>query len=270
MGRGHDRESLTGVLEGAGCIAAREEAEALLAAAAGDSDRLDDLVARRRHGEPLAWLTGHVEFCGKAVRVFPGVYVPRWQSEPLARLGAALLPPAGVAVDLCTGSGAIAMVLAGAAPRAVVVGTEIEPVAAACARSNGVDVGHGHLDEPLPVELRGTVDVMTGVLPYVPTDALQLLPRDVVAFEPRLALDGGEKGIRLLAEAVRRSVRWLRPGGWLLLELGGEQLDPVGRLMDAVGFGALGVIDDDDGDLRGICGRLGQRRRSADGLGAAG
>ncbi len=255
-GRGHDRESLTRVLEDAGCVAAADEADVLLAAAAGDAARLDDLVARRRTGEPLAWLTGHVTFCGLPVRVARGVYVPRWQSEPLARLGASLLPPAGVAVDLCTGAGAIAMVLGAAAPEAVVVGTEIDPVAAACARSNGVDVRDGNLDEPLPVELAGRVDVMTGVLPYVPTDAIHLLPRDVVAFEPIAALDGGEAGVRLLAEAVRRSARWLRPGGWLLLELGGDQVDPVGALMGSAGFAALAVMEDDDGDVRGIYGRL--------------
>ena len=257
-GRSHDRDSLTGVLEDAGCVAASDEAGALLdAAAVGDAASLDELVARRCNGEPLAWLTGQVTFCGLTVGVSRGVYVPRWQSEPLAVLGARLLPPAGVAVDLGTGAGAVAMVLGAAAPGAVVLGTEIDPVAAACARANGVDAREGSLDEPLPADLGERVDVMTGVLPYVPTEAILLLPRDVAAFEPLVALDGGEGGVRLLAEAVRRSVRWLRPGGWLLLELGGDQLDAVRSLMDAAGFGALAVIEDDDGDVRGVYGRRG-------------
>jgi release factor glutamine methyltransferase len=233
----------------AGCITAEEEAAELLRAAAGDTARLEDLVRRRCDGEPLAWLTGAVTFCGIDLCVSPGVYVPRWQTEPLARRAAALMPGGGIAVDLCTGSGAVAAVLGA-------VGTELDPRAAACARSNGVDVYEGFLDDPLPGELAGCVDVMTAVAPYVPTDAMHLLPRDVQAFEPRLALDGGVDGTELLAQIVRRSVRWLKPGGWLLLELGGDQADDIGALMTAVGFTPPDVMRDGDGDARAICAHL--------------
>jgi release factor glutamine methyltransferase len=250
------RHSLARVLADAGCVAPAEEAEALLVAAAGAPARLDELVARRCDGEPLAWLVGHADFCEMRVRVARGVYVPRQQSAALAELAARMLPPTGTAVDLCTGAGAIAMVLQRCAPAARVVGTD--PVAAACARGNGVDVRHGDLDAPLPVELEHAVDVMTGVLPYVPTGALRLLPRDVVAFEPRVALDGGERGTRLLVEAVRRSPRWLRTGGRLLLELGGDQAAVVGALMKSVGFTDVDVIHDADGDVRGIAARFAQ------------
>jgi release factor glutamine methyltransferase len=105
---GMDRGSVIQMLTEAGCVAADEEADELLAAACGDSDVLDDLITRRRNGEPVAWLTGSVTFCGIKLFVAPGVYVPRWQTEPLARRAATLLPVAGVAVDLCTGTGAIA------------------------------------------------------------------------------------------------------------------------------------------------------------------
>ena len=105
------------VLTEAGCIAAREEADELIrAAAAGDDDALEDFVSRRTNGEPLAWLTGTVTFCDLSLFVAPGVYVPRGQTEPLARRAATLLPPAGVAVDLCTGVGAIAAVMTAAVP----------------------------------------------------------------------------------------------------------------------------------------------------------
>jgi release factor glutamine methyltransferase len=212
-------------------------------------------VSRRLTGEPIAWLTGSTTFCGLTILVAPGVYVPRPQTEPLARRAASLLPADGVAVDLCTGSGAIAVVLADTVPSARVVATEMDRAAAACARANGVEVHEGSLDEPLPLELRGRVDVLTAVVPYVPTDAIRLLPHDVQAFEPRLALDGGPDGTELLREVARRSVAWLHPGGSLLLELGGEQVAALDPLLRASGFEPPEVLVDDEGDPRGIAAR---------------
>lgn len=246
--------SVTRALELAGCVAAEEEAEELIQSA-HDSDELERMLARRVTGEPLAWITGKVIFCGVDVAVAPGVYVPRWQSEPLAMLAARLLPAAGVGVDLCTGSGAIPMVMRAAHPDARVVATEVDPLAAASARRNGLVVYEGDLVEPLPAELAGQVDVMTGVLPYVPNDALHLLPRDVQRFEPRLALDGGVGGLEQIAKAVVTSPRWIRRGGWLLLEVGGDQVIPVAELLAAAGYCGIDVLDDDDGDPRAIYGR---------------
>lgn len=246
------------MLAEAGCIAPGEEAGELIQAAAGDQDVLHQLVSRRTSGEPIAWLTGRVDFCGVELRVAPGVYVPRRQTEPLARRAATLLPPHGVGVDLCTGAGAIAAVLVAAVPTARVLATELDPDAARCARRNRLEVFEGFLDDPLPRELAGRVDVMSAVVPYVPTESLRLLPRDVQTYEPRLALDGGADGTHLLAEVVRRSAGWLRPGGWLLLELGGDQAKPVGRLLDQLGFSEVDVMADEDGDPRAICARQGR------------
>ena len=252
-----DATSVARTLAGAGCIAADEEAGELIRAAAGDPGVLADLVSRRTEGEPIAWLTGGVSFCDRRVTVEPGVYVPRWQTEPLARRATGLLPEGGAAADLCTGTGAIAVVLAAAVPTARVVATDLDDLAVACARRNGLEVFAGYLDDPLPRELEHRVDVMTAVVPYVPTDSLRLLPRDVQAFEPRLALDGGVEGTELLAEVVRRSPRWLRGGGWLLLELGGDQAGPIGHLLRASGFEPPDVMVDEEGDPRAICARLG-------------
>jgi release factor glutamine methyltransferase len=161
-----------------------------------------------------------------------------------------------VAVDLCTGAGAIPVALVAAAPTAHVFATELDETAVRCARRNGVEVFKGFLDDPLPRALEHRVDVLTAVVPYVPTDSLRLLPRDVQAFEPRLALDGGADGMDLLVEVVRRSTTWLSPGGWLLLELGGDQAEPIGTLMREAGFRGLDVMTDDDGDPRAICAQL--------------
>lgn len=253
-----DRPSVTRTLTEAGCVAAHEEARELIEAAGGDPEVLSALVSRRTEGEPLAWLTGAITFCGLTLSVAPGVYVPRWQTEPLARRAAGHLPPGGVAVDLCTGAGAIAAVLAAVQPAARVIATEIDETAARCARSNGIEVLEGFLDDPLPLALEHRVDVLSAVVPYVPTGSLRLLPRDVQTFEPRLALDGGPDGTDLVAAVARRSVRWLRPGGWLLVELGGDQAEPMERMLGELGFEGAEVLADEEGDPRAICARLGR------------
>lgn len=250
-----DLASVAGALVTAGCVAADEEAEELVQAA-HSKDQLEAMLARRLTGEPLAWITGKASFCGLEVAVEPGVYVPRWQSEPLAQRAAHLLPPTGTAVDLCTGSGAIALVMQSTRPDARVVSTEIDPLAAHCARANGLVVYQGDLDESLPGQLGGTVDVLVGVLPYVPTNALAYLPRDVQRFEPRSALDGGVGGTELIATVVRRSPRWVRTGGWLLVEIGGDQVPEVTTMLAASGYIDIETWQDEDGDPRGIGGRL--------------
>ena len=247
--------AVTKELEGAGCVAAAEEAEELIRVATDDR-HLRDLLGRRTTGEPLAWITGTTRFCGVDVAVEPGVFVPRWQSEALAEMAATLLPSAGRAVDLCTGSGAVGLVMRSARPGARVVATEVDAVAAGCARRNGLEVYEGHLDRPLPEALAGRVDVMTGVLPYVPHDALGFLPRDVQAFEPRRALDGGPDGLDLVRDVVRRSPRWVASGGWLLLEVGGDQISPTAALFEASGYTDVATLVDDDGDQRGVYGCL--------------
>src|SRR5262245_22876040 len=153
-----ERASVEQALAAAGCITPRAEADALLHAAGGDAETLAAMLARRIEGEPLPWITGSIWFCGLEVGITPGVYVPRWQTEPLVRTAASLLPPRGTAIDLCTGAGAVAMVLAAAEPTARVVATDVDPVAVSCALGNGVDAHVGRLDEPLPSSLEGTVD----------------------------------------------------------------------------------------------------------------
>ena len=137
-------------LRAAGCVSTAEEAAALVAAAPDEGTR-EAWVRRREAGEPLAWLTGATTFCGRPIRVDPGVYVPRPHSEELARRAAALLAasPARRAVDLCTGAGPVAAHLAAAVAGATVVGVDVDPCAAACARSNGVTALVGDLDQPL-------------------------------------------------------------------------------------------------------------------------
>ncbi|MGH2671925.1 MAG: N5-glutamine methyltransferase family protein [Actinomycetota bacterium] len=242
-------------LTASGCVAPEEEAAELVRAAADGSRPLEELVARRLRGEPLAWITGFVRFCGLRVHVDPGVYVPRPHAQALARRAASLLPPAGVAVDLCTGSGAVAAVLGASERGPEVLATDVDPTAVACALRNAVRALLGDLDEPLPESIRGRVDVMTAVVPYVPAEQLHLLPRDVLAHEPRHALDGGPGGTMFLREVARLSSDWLAPGGRVLLELGGDQADAVAETMESAGLSDIRVHRDGDGDDRAIEGR---------------
>lgn len=238
-------------LSAAGCVAARDEARELVLAAP-DEATLGAWLRRRERGEPLAWIIGSSRFCGQVVRIAPGVYVPRPQTEELARRAAALLPDHGRAVDLCTGSGAVAAHLRAARPNAKIVGVEIDPAAAGCARRNGITTLLADLDAPL----RGdSFDVVTAVAPYCPTGDLCLLSADVQRYEPRLALDGGEDGLVQVRRIISAAARLLRPGGWLLLELGGGQSVALQTSLAAWGFDVATTWFDDDGDLRGLATR---------------
>jgi release factor glutamine methyltransferase len=247
-----ERTRVLGALAAGGSIEPGAEADALLQAANHGAGPIERLVARRLEGEPLPWVTGWVWFCGARVLVEPGVFVPRPQTEALARRAVELLPADGTAVDLCTGTGAIAVVLRAERPGATVIATDIDPVAVTSARRNGVEVLSGDLDEPLPPALRERLDVVTAVVPYVPTEELHLLPRDVLAHEPARALDGGPGGTAVLERAARAAARWLRPGGTVLLELGGDQADEMSTTMAAAGLTAIRVYRDDEGRDRAI------------------
>ncbi|MGH9101771.1 MAG: N5-glutamine methyltransferase family protein [Acidimicrobiales bacterium] len=254
-----DREPLLGEthlverLRAAGCVTPEEEAQEMVAAAPGGVVP-PAWPSRRERGEPLAWITGGLEVCGRWTRVDPGVYVPRIQSEELAQRAAELMPRRGRAVDLCCGSGAIAAHLAAEVAGALVVGVDIDPAAAACATRNGVTVLVGDLDGPL--RHGRCFDVVTAVTPYVPTDELRLLPADVRAYEPRVALDGGADGLEVARRLVPAARTLLRRGGWLLLELGGDQDERLAPDLAASGFAEVESWQDEDGDLRGLAARL--------------
>jgi release factor glutamine methyltransferase len=244
-------------LRAAGCVAAEEEAHELLTAAP-DGEALEAWLNRREHGEPLAWITGRLEFCGRWLHVAPGVYVPRIQSEELAQRAGRLLPDRGRAVDLCTGAGAIAAHLAAEVPTASIIGVDLDPQAVACAASNGVTAMVGDFD--LPIGPDGSFDVVTAVPPYVPTNELRLLPADVQRYEPRAALDGGADGLEVARRVVSAAARLLAPCGWLLIELGGDQDEALAPELAACGFGNAESWRDEDGDLRGVAAQALRRR----------
>jgi len=210
------------------------------------------LVDRRLAGEPLAWVTGRSPFGERTVVVHPGVYVPRWQSVELARRAAARLPDDGNAIDLCTGTGAVAAALQATRPRARVVATDRDHRAVACAAANGVRAFVGDLFTAVPASFRGVTDVVVAVVPYVPSTELHLLPRDTLAFEDASHYDGGPEGLDLLRRVVMESPEFLRRGGALLLELGGDQAELLRPALGHAGFASRETWCDEDGDLRGL------------------
>lgn len=250
--RGAPPSEVAARLAAGGFLAPAEEAAELLAAAGDDSRRLESLLERRLTGEPLAWITGGASFCGLRVHVDPGVYVPRPHTEALAMRAVELLPERGVAIDACTGSGAIAMVLGDRRRAARVVATDIDQRSVECARRNGVEAVEGDLLASVPPALEGAVDVLTAVVPYVPAAELRYLQRDTFTFESTLAYDGGRDGARVLRRLVRESARFVRAGGALLVELGGDQAALLAGVLARSGYGDVHELVDEDGDTRGI------------------
>jgi release factor glutamine methyltransferase len=198
-----------------------------------------ELVRRRAGGEPTAWLTGRREFLGHAFRVNPRVLVPRPETELVAEAAIALLPPEGRLLDLCTGSGCIAISAALARPGARVVATEISPEAILVARENATALGakaellEGDLDAPVAAGER--FDLIVSNPPYVPSGEIEGLSREVRR-EPRIALDGGADGLHVIRRIVSRAPARLRPGGLLLIEMHETHAIPLPALCLAAGF----------------------------------
>jgi release factor glutamine methyltransferase len=206
-------------LRDAGCVFAEEEAELLIDAARTPRE-LSALVDQRAAGVPLEYVVGWAEFCGLRVAVEPGVFVPRRRTELLAREAAARARPGAVVVDMCCGSGAIGAVVIATVPQVDMHAVDIDLVAVRCARRNVASghVYHGDLYEPLPIALRDHVDVIVANAPYVPTDAIALLPPEARSHEPREALDGGADGLDMQRRIIEAAPSWLAPGGTLLIE----------------------------------------------------
>ena len=232
-------------LRAAGCVFAEDEA-ALLATATNDPARLATLVERRVAGEPLEYVLGWAEFAGLRLAMCPGVFVPRRRSEVLVEQALARVrgdrPP--VVVDVCCGSGALAVAVRVAVPNAEVYASDCSPEAVACARENlrplGVPDDHvlqGDLLRPLPARIRTGVDVLLANVPYVPSDAIDTMPAEAREHEPLAALDGGADGLDVLRRLAPDVPLWLAPRGELLTECAPGQAEPACAILAGVGLG---------------------------------
>ncbi len=181
-------------------------------------------VERRRVNEPLQYIEGSVPFGPVELLVDDRVLVPRPETEYLFELAISRVDSPTVIVDLCTGSGNLALGLASTFPDATVYAVDLSADAAAVARhnarSNGLDIVvlTGDLYEPLPRGLLGCVDLLVANPPYLAAREVASLPPDVLA-EPRLALVAGERGDEVLERIALDVDRWLRPGGVVMCEI---------------------------------------------------
>jgi release factor glutamine methyltransferase len=199
-------------------VFAEDEARLLIESAETPA-ALDAMVDMRVAGLPLEHIVGWVEFLGMRFAVDPGVFVPRRRTEFLAVQAIQLASPGDVVVDLCCGAGAVGAAIASAVPGVALSASDIEPAAVRCARRNIVGpVYLGDLYAPLPDSLRGRVAVVVANAPYVPTEAVSLMPPEARIHEPMVALDGGADGLAVLRRVIDGAPEWLAPGGHLLFE----------------------------------------------------
>ncbi|GAA3798362.1 putative protein N(5)-glutamine methyltransferase [Amycolatopsis tucumanensis] len=241
-------------LRAAGCVFAEDEARLLLEAASGPAE-LDALTARRVAGEPLEQVLGWAGFRGLRIHVEPGVFVPRRRTELLVEEAVRLAPPHPVAVDLCCGSGALGAALAAELDLAELHAADLDPAAVRCARRNVPgEVHEGDLYEALPDGLRGRVDLLVVNVPYVPTDAVALMPPEARLHEPQLALDGGADGLDIARRVVAGAPEWLAPGGHLLIETSEQQAPLLSRAAAGAELAAR-VVTSDELDATAIVAR---------------
>jgi release factor glutamine methyltransferase len=234
-----DRPALVQRLRAAGCVYAEDEAD-LLISTADSAAALADLVDRRVAGRPLEHLLGWAEFCGRRVAVDPGVFVPRGRTALLVAAAVAVAGPAPAVLDLCCGSGAAAVVLHDRLTPRWLAASDLDPAAVACARRNlaplGVPVYQGDLFTPVPTEWRGRLDLVVANAPYVPSDAVALLPAEARLHEAPLALDGGVDGLGVLRRVAAGAAEWLTPGGHLVVEVSAGQAEPLCAVLTDVGL----------------------------------
>jgi release factor glutamine methyltransferase len=203
--------------------------------------RFDAMISRRVAGEPVQLIKGYAEFRGMRLIARPGVFIPRDSSEFLAEQAIRRLRRrrSPVHVDIATGSGPVALAVGHEVPHARSFGSDIAKDAIAAARRNATTLGLrnvtfavGDLFEPVPSDLRGSVDVVTLHPPYVAKNELRELPEEIRRYEPAHVLtDRSPDGLGLIGRTTVEARGWLRPGGWLLIEVSPDRARAVATVM---------------------------------------
>ena len=270
-------------LKDAGVEACMLEASLLVAAAAGKTQaqlladlrlytnaeverRVEAMAQRRLAGEPAAYITGSWGFCGLDLEVDERVLIPRADTEVLVETALNLSGKSDSELrilDLCTGSGCIGIALAHFLPNSRVVLADASPEALRVAKDNiqrcalGARALTVEADAlaPAPPQL-GSFDLITCNPPYIPTAEIETLDESVRAHEPRMALDGGEDGLKFYRAVLGGWKGLLRQSGWLLFEVGETQAGDVEKLMRLAGLRSLGRARDSGGYDRVVYGRM--------------
>jgi release factor glutamine methyltransferase len=267
-------EWTTGHFQAKGMESPRLEAEILLASALGirrielyvrhdqvvdepGRARFRDMVRRRQEGAPVAHIVGKKEFYSLDFSVTPATLIPRPDTELLVdeaiRLAKAL--PSPLVLDIGTGTGCVAVALASRLPKARLVAVDISPEALAVARENARRLGFAERVEFRQGDLLAPVsdlrpDLIVSNPPYIPTADLAGLEPGVRDHEPKLALDGGPDGLRLIERLAQEAMPLLAPGGKLLVEIGAGQETGARQVLSRVGYSVETVLKDGGGHPR--------------------
>jgi len=214
-----------------------------MAEEASSATELEVMVSRRVSGEPLQQILGWAEFCGLRIHVEPGVFLPRHRTEFLVEKAVRLGSRGATVVDLCCGTGAVGVAVATGLGDADLHAVDIDPAAVACAETNVAGVGGrvyaGDLFEPLPLSLRGRVDLLLANAPYVPSEEIHLMPREARLHEPPATLDGGRDGLDVQRRLITDAPAWLAPEGRLLVETSDRQAEATLDLMRGAGLAVM-------------------------------
>jgi release factor glutamine methyltransferase len=233
------RSDIVSRLRSAGCVFAEDEAALLIGAAPTAAD-LEWMVRDRVSGRPIEQVVGWAEFCGLRIEVDNGVFVPRRRTEFLVEIAAGLCQPATIVIDMCCGSGAVGVALVAFVGDIELHASDVDAAAVHCARRNVATVGGtvyaGDLFDPLPGRLRGNAGLVLVNAPYVPSDAIALLPHEARDHEPRVTLDGGPDGLDVHRRIANVAPQWLEPGGSLLIEVSDEQATASAALFEHGGL----------------------------------
>lgn len=244
------------ILASSGVVFAHQEVRWLLEAAtgstsaqlvgaeidAGTAENVLALARRRANGEPLQYITGTAGFRYLELAVGPGVLIPRPETEMVVERALEHLPRDGIAIDVGTGCGAIALSLADERPDARVVATDISADALVWAERNRSSLGLSvqfiqcDLLSKIPEDLRGRVDLVVANPPYVPEGQARILPRDVLEHEPSVALFGGPDGLEIVRVLASSAREWLKPGGWIVLEMAADAGAAVSKELTLLGY----------------------------------
>ena len=220
--------------------------------------RYEEAIALRATHQPLQYITGEQEFMGLSFQVSPEVLIPRQDTETLVEQTQRVLKDGDRILDMCTGSGCILISLLHENKTCQGMGVDIADTSIALARENAErnDVRAEWLVSDLFSEVHGVFDVMVSNPPYSATAVLQELMPEVIEYEPKRALDGHEDGLYFYRQIIAEAPKYLKPGGWILFEIGYDQGESVPALLTEAGFTEITVIKDYSGNDRVVRARL--------------
>ena len=182
-------------------------------------------VDRRKTGEPLQYIIGQWDFMGQTLKTDPRALIPRPETELLVELALQTLTKPAKVLDVCTGSGCIAIAMAAAGHQVTAI--DISHQALSLAMENGAGLDIKFIQSDLFENVTGTFDLIISNPPYITAQEMEALAPTVAEYEPHLALYGGQDGMDIYRKLIPQSLNYLNPGGALFLEIGPAQVKDI-------------------------------------------